>query len=202
MINDRSERPQCALGPPGFIAVCIRLAKVGVPVVEMTHSRSTSSLGLEFNSFLFASIDEDAAEAPLSVVSALARLDLDPWQEAAELSQLPRETAIQRLGALLTALPGGPPEHSDSRTIALRLIALLPRSAGPTTESPWPGAKLGASAPVDPTVIMLFVVVSLITMATISLGGHPSLASANVAPAPAPASGAALPKASPSKVQP
>jgi hypothetical protein len=169
-----------------LIVFCIRLAKVRVPVVAMTHSRSTSSLGLEFNAFLFASIDEDASEAPLSVVSALARLDLDPWQEAAELTRLPRETAIQRLGALLTKLPGGSPAHSDSRTIAQRLIALLPRPDDPTIGSSWPGARLGASALFDLTVVMMFfMLMSFFALATLGLASHPSPAPASVAPAPA-----------------
>jgi len=33
---------------------------------------------------------------PLSVLSARARLDLDPWKEAAELSELPSDRATQR----------------------------------------------------------------------------------------------------------
>jgi hypothetical protein len=170
-------------------------------VVEMTHSRSTSSLGLEFNAFLFAAIDEDSSEAPLSVVSALARLDLDPWQEAAELTRLPRETAIQRLGALLTKVPGGPPAHSDSQTIALRLIALLPRPDVPTIGSPWPGARLGASARVDLTMVMMFfMLMSVFAMATLGLSSHSSSVPASVAPAAA--SGATLPKTSLPKVQP
>ena len=32
----------------------------------------------------------------LSVLSALARLDIDPWQEAAQLAGLPGETATRR----------------------------------------------------------------------------------------------------------
>jgi hypothetical protein len=43
---------------------------------------------------------------PLSVLSALARLNLDPWHEAAELSDLPKDTAAQRLAALIALLPG------------------------------------------------------------------------------------------------
>ena len=64
---------------------------------------------------------------PLSVLSALARLDIDPWEEAAELSELPRFTAAQRLAALIVQLPGGRWTQADSRTIADRLIELLPR---------------------------------------------------------------------------
>jgi len=40
-------------------------------------------LGEEFNPFLFAFIGTDRAGGQLSVVSALARLDLDAWAEAA-----------------------------------------------------------------------------------------------------------------------
>jgi hypothetical protein len=155
-------------------------------MVERTYSRSTSPLGLEFNAFLFASLDERASAAPLSVVSALARLVLDPWQEAAELTRPPRETAAQRLSSLLTKLPGGPPAFSDSRTIALRLIALLPGApAGPTIGSSRPGAGLGAPARVDPTV---------------GVTDHPTPAPSNVASAPA--SDAAFSKPSAAKVQP
>lgn len=35
----------------------------------------------------------------LSVISALARLGIDPWQEAARLTQLPKELATQHLVA-------------------------------------------------------------------------------------------------------
>jgi hypothetical protein len=170
----------------------------------MTHSRSTSSLGLKFSAFLFASIDDVTSEEPLSVVSALARLGLDPWQEAAELTRLPRETAAQRLGALLTKLPSGNSAGSHSQIVALRLIALLPRPAGATMATPRVSDGSRASARVDPTVVMmLFILMSFIAMATSGLTGHssPAQASANVAPAAA-ASGAALPKTSATKAQP
>ena len=45
---------------------------------------------------------------PLSVVLALARLNLDPWQEAAELSELPKETAAATLETLIARLPADP----------------------------------------------------------------------------------------------
>ena len=49
----------------------------------------------------------------LSVLSALARLDIDPWQEAANLARLPRETATERLATLIAKLPGEPSAHPD-----------------------------------------------------------------------------------------
>ena len=90
----------------------------------MTHTAMRPLLGPEFDTFLFAPIDEEGMGAPLSVVSALARLDVDPWQEAAELARMPREAANQRLTSLIAALPEA---RLAPAAIAKRLIKLLPR---------------------------------------------------------------------------
>jgi hypothetical protein len=87
---------------------------------------SLSALASEFDDFLFAPIGEGRNDVPLSVLSALARLDIDPWQEAAELARVSRETATRRLASLIAALPDGPSAHLDPGRIAARLIALLP----------------------------------------------------------------------------
>lgn len=84
----------------------------------------------EFNDFLFAPIGEDGSGMLISVLSGLARSDMDPWQEAAKLAQLPGETAAQRLAALIDALPDRAASYADPRTIATRLVALLPHSPG------------------------------------------------------------------------
>jgi hypothetical protein len=63
----------------------------------------------------------------LSVLSALARQDVDPWEEAARLARLPKETAVRQLIALLDAPPRRPLVSPDAARIAVRLIALLPR---------------------------------------------------------------------------
>ncbi len=47
---------------------------------------SNAPLGSEFDNFLFAPIGVDKNGMVLSVVSALARLDVDPWEEAEELA--------------------------------------------------------------------------------------------------------------------
>lgn len=86
--------------------------------------------GSEFNAFLFAPIGEDSNGMLVSVLSGLARSDMDPWQEAEKLARLPGETATQRLAALIGALPDRVVLYPDSRAIAVRLIALLPRSFG------------------------------------------------------------------------
>jgi hypothetical protein len=122
----------------------------------MTRCTSISPLGSEFDNFLFASIVEDRNGMLLSVLSALARLDVDPWQEAAELARLPREAATERLTLLIAALPGGPSTHQDPGTIAGRLIALLPRR--PRSDISSRDALPGASA-VANSRILTFVII-------------------------------------------
>jgi hypothetical protein len=86
--------------------------------------------GSEFNDFLFAPIGEDRNGMLVSVLSGLARSDVDPWQEAAKLAQLPGEVATRELAALIGALPDRAASYPDPRTIATRLIALLPSRFG------------------------------------------------------------------------
>jgi hypothetical protein len=64
---------------------------------------------------------------PLSVISALARLEVDPWQEAARLADLPKELAAAALDGLLRRLPAGGWDQAETPSIVARLIALLPR---------------------------------------------------------------------------
>jgi hypothetical protein len=96
----------------------------------MMPSAAIALPGAEFNDFLFAPIGEDRNGMPVSVLSGLARLDMDPWQEAAQLAQSPRETATQRLASLIGALRDGESAYPDPPTIAARLIALLPQRDG------------------------------------------------------------------------
>jgi hypothetical protein len=94
----------------------------------MTAVASASFFRAEFGDFLYASIAAGEHEGDLTVLSALSRLDLDPWKEAADLSALPKDTAAARLASLITQLPGGLWTNSDARGIAHRLIGLLPNA--------------------------------------------------------------------------
>jgi hypothetical protein len=101
----------------------------------MKRSGSVFSLASEFDTFLLASIGDDNNGMQLSVLSALARLDVDPWEEAATLARLPADTATRKLASLIAALPPGPLARPDSATIAARLIPLLPGRVGPDVPS-------------------------------------------------------------------
>ena len=101
----------------------------------------TTTLRSDFDEFLFASIGEDASGAPVSMLTVLARLDVDAWEEAANLAQMPRESATQRLTSLLASMPNSP-APVESATIATRLVALLHRK-------PQPQARAAAAIPPD-----------------------------------------------------
>jgi hypothetical protein len=79
---------------------------------------------------------EDRNGAPLSVVSALARLNVDPWEEAAELARLPVDAATQKLTSLIAALPVGSSAHADPGAMARRLVALLRSQPAPKIRPP------------------------------------------------------------------
>ena len=128
----------------------------------MTHSPSTTGLGLAYNAFLFASITDDSGAAPLNTVSVLARLDIDPWQEAAELTNLPRDLAIQRLAALLARLPGRPNGLPDSETIAMRLVALLPGRTG--ADAPVPAQTNNSGAALNSTFVAIGVGLAVVVL--------------------------------------
>jgi hypothetical protein len=96
-------------------------------VIEMTLATATSALEVRFDPFLYAAVREDPDGTPLTVLSVLARLDIDPWEEAARLAQLPGEAAARALAGLISAGSKGSATPPDNGTIAARLITLLPR---------------------------------------------------------------------------
>lgn len=93
----------------------------------MTLRPQFSLIHSEFNEFLFAAVGEEKNGIPLTVLSALTRLGLDPWGEAARLADLPRDAAARALAAVIAALPEGCWTASDSPAIAARLVHSLPQ---------------------------------------------------------------------------
>lgn len=81
----------------------------------------------EFNDFLFAFVGVEKNGIQLTVLSALARLGLDPWGEAARLSRLSKEAATSALAAAISALPDGEWNALDSQSIAVRLVDRPPK---------------------------------------------------------------------------
>lgn len=85
--------------------------------------------------FLYAPIAEDANGTMVTVLSALARQDLDPWDEAHDLNLVSRASAIQRLTVAIAALQCHSAERETPTVVATRLIALLPRDEQPSVRA-------------------------------------------------------------------
>ena len=92
----------------------------------MTAAASVTFFRPEFGDFLYAPIGADRNEMPLTVLSALSRLDVDPWKEAAELSELPKRHRDAEIGCVDCATAWRTMGAADARAIADRLIELLP----------------------------------------------------------------------------
>src|SRR5260370_33363740 len=86
-------------------------------------------MNIAFDDFLFAPVGEETNGMSFSVMSALTRLDFDPWEKAAQLSSLAANDAIQALASLIARLPAGRWELKDASAIAARLVPLLPQRA-------------------------------------------------------------------------
>ena len=81
----------------------------------------------EFDRFLHATVGEDRNGYAVTVLSTLARLGLDPWNETAELVTLGHDGASARLGTLLARFQDVPSLASDHGRVARDLSQLLPK---------------------------------------------------------------------------
>src|SRR5216683_1207019 len=85
-----------------------RGADAGSSVGGVMTLRREYSLGhSEYNAFLFASVGEEKIGMSLTVLTALTRLGVDPWLEAARLADLSKEAALQAFTATIAKLPEG-----------------------------------------------------------------------------------------------
>ena len=137
----------------------------------MTQSPSRYRLGTEYDAFLFAPVGEDKSGGMLSTLSALARMNLDPWREAAVLAGLPADAAVRRLSASIGALPDALPGTPDFPGIAARLVALLP----PPTPVEMPSSAQAATvAPPIPvrTMGLAFLLLMLLGLGTQWMMAH------------------------------
>src|SRR4051794_12494031 len=91
----------------------------------------------DLDPFLFAVVGGGRNGIPLSTISALTQLNLDPWDEAGRLAGLAKGDAVEQLTGLLLQLPvSSRPLTGEARQIAVTLIDLLPRAS-------WVGKSAG-----------------------------------------------------------
>jgi hypothetical protein len=108
------------------------------------RSASGSVLGTQFDDFLLAPVLKER-NGPLSVLSALARLGVDPWHTAATLAKLPPPAAVRELASMFAGLPEGP---ANRDAVAARVVAFLPgqtsaRASPPGSTAPTAGHANG-----------------------------------------------------------
>ena len=109
----------------------------------MDNRPSVSSFTSRYNHFLFAPICEEANGMRLSVLSALARMDVDPWEEATRLAAMPKAIAERTLVSTLDQVLGKSCHRSETEVIAARLVQRLPQRGEDATVAQTETARVG-----------------------------------------------------------
>jgi hypothetical protein len=120
----------------------------------------------EMDPFLFATVGEEAEGIPLSVLSALAQLGLDPRNEAARLSNLTSEAAASQLGRSFARLPDRPWTSSEIRDIANKLVELLPAAQNGTNDR----IKIATRGKLSPIASGHLIYLALALLGALALG--------------------------------
>ena len=93
----------------------------------MDHRARFSTLNASYDDFLFAPVCEETNGMRLSVLSALARMNVDPREEATRLAAMPKAIAEKTLLSIFDAVSGRSWKSPEAAAIAARLIRLLPQ---------------------------------------------------------------------------
>ncbi len=135
-------------------------------------SAKLAALSPRFDAFLFASVGESHNGTLVSVLSALARFDLDPWQEAEALADLPQAEAADRLDEMILALADVPSVAANHHVIATRLVALLPQ-AGTIQTTVHKAIKLPEME--QRNLVIVWVAVMLISLVGQTIASRPNV---------------------------
>lgn len=143
----------------------------------MTNPDAYALARSELNRFLFAEIGVEANGMTLSVLSTLARLGIDPWQEAGRLAALPRTAAADGLARTIAAMPASRWSLPDASAIAARLVALLPARGGGPSVAPSAQPAPGVPRTIRQWAIMLALLAAVLAGLTSNLTGPRGTAS-------------------------
>ncbi|OSQ27674.1 hypothetical protein TH468_20195 [Thalassospira sp. MCCC 1A03138] len=92
----------------------------------VAHYSSSIGLDTKYDQFLQMPVGDDSKGTSVTVLSMLARLGLDPWQEASDLAALPRKSAWERLDGLVARFTDVPSVIAGRAEAVSRMIAGLP----------------------------------------------------------------------------
>lgn len=122
----------------------VAMATKGRTIVD--HRPPFSTLSARYDDFLYAPVCDEPNGMRLSVISALARKNLDPWDEAKRLAAMPKAMGERALVSLLSLVSGSRDKLPEAEAIAVRLIGLLPQPGeGRAIEAK--GTPAGAAQP-------------------------------------------------------
>lgn len=131
----------------------------------------------ELDKFLLAAVGPEVDGLPLSAISALARLGLDPREEAGRLSSLSAREAAEQLARLIVELPEQPRSLQEARVIAKGLVDLLPEHGPGRISAPqvpmrqlWRAAALPKRSPLW---IACLVLAAAVLLSAVIHGGFP-----------------------------
>jgi hypothetical protein len=92
----------------------------------MTPPMSSALPSSELNEFLLSNVGIQPNGMPLTVLSMLARMGIDPWSEAERLSVLSSPLAVSWMAAAISRSPPCSLEQPDVTVLASHLIGRLP----------------------------------------------------------------------------
>jgi hypothetical protein len=143
----------------------------------MTLRRSFRLLRSDFDKFLFVTVGEEIDGMPLSVISGLARLGLDPREEAGRLSSLNNQEAVEQLARLIAEVPGSFRPLGKARVLADGLVGLLPKHDHSRTSAPQLQIRPRYGVPALPKPsqfwVVCFVLAAAALVSAIVHGGFP-----------------------------
>src|SRR5947207_10385050 len=131
----------------------------------MTLRRAYAPLLPEFDAFLFAPVGEEVDGVPLSVLSALSRLGLDPRDEAVRLARLTKDAAADQLATMIARLYDRRWSASEAWRIASGLVERLPKVKAPANDtSAGQGEGSTTSSGASPFLIYLAMAVAMLVI--------------------------------------
>ncbi len=133
----------------------------------MTAAKLSPLLGSEFDRFLFASVGDERNGMALSVLSALARLNVDPWEVTVALSRMPKEKAKERLSQMIAPMTDGLVASLSSEVVAARLIGLLPNPSNASFDMPSPVKIAGAAIAWPPKNLIALVLFAIVLVSCV-----------------------------------
>ena len=143
----------------------------------MVNQSSASGAISRYNDFLFAPICDESNGMRLSVLSALARMNVDPWEEAARLSTLSAPDAQETLLSTLKFFPGNRQQPAETEMLAAKLVALLPEA----DESATAKASINTGERLQRNNLWLVWVLLAIAMSVLSPREHGTTATTTIA---------------------